>query len=132
MAKNLKKEHKQRFSIYLDLHGHSVKKNIFFYGPDYSIAHSFYSKSREFAKILGNITPMFRYYSCMFHISSEKSTTARATFNRAINIPFTYTLESSNGAFYDSLQHLEKLFVAKNWIEMGEALVRGLSIWAQS
>ncbi len=48
---------------------------------------------------------MFRYYSCIFRISHEKSTTARATFNRVINIPFTYTLESSNGAYYDSIEH---------------------------
>ena len=42
-TKKLKKEHKQRFTIYLDLHGHSVKKNVFFYGPDYNIAHNYYS-----------------------------------------------------------------------------------------
>lgn len=78
--------------IYLDLHGHSVKKNIFFYGPDYSISHPFYMKCREFGKILGNLTCMFRFYSCIFHISNEKTTTARATFNREVNIPFTYTV----------------------------------------
>lgn len=42
-TKKLKKEHKQRLSIYLDLHGHSVKKNVFFYGPDYNLAHTYYN-----------------------------------------------------------------------------------------
>ena len=48
---------------------------------------------------------MFRYYSCIFKISTEKATTARATFNRVVNIPFTYTMESSNGGYYDSEDH---------------------------
>ena len=45
-AKELKNKHKKRFSIYIDLHGHSVKKNVFMYGPDFSIQHSYYSASR--------------------------------------------------------------------------------------
>lgn len=45
-AKDLKKAHKKRFCIYLDLHGHSVKKNVFAYGPDFSIQHSNYDLSR--------------------------------------------------------------------------------------
>ena len=83
-------------------------------------------------KILDNLTSMFRYYSCAFRISLEKATTARATFNRSINIPFTYTVESSNGAFYDSANHSEKPFTSKNWMEMGIQIVKGLNIWVQN
>ena len=128
-TKKLKKEHKQRLSIYLDLHGHSVKKNVFFYGPDYNMAHNYYNESRDFAKILGNLTPMFRYYSCIFKISTEKATTARATFNRVVNIPFTYTMESSNGGYYDSEDHQEKTFTAGRLLDMGATVAKGLGIW---
>lgn len=41
-VKELKKTNKKRFCIYLDLHGHSVKKNVFMYGPDFNIQHSNY------------------------------------------------------------------------------------------
>lgn len=44
---------------------------------------------------------MFRYYSCSFKISEYKSTTARAIFFRQINIPLSYTIETSNGFYYD-------------------------------
>lgn len=37
LAKRLKQLHKKRFVMYIDLHGHSSKKNIFMYGPDYNI-----------------------------------------------------------------------------------------------
>lgn len=31
----LKAEFKGRFMLFFDLHGHSVKKNVFLYGPEY-------------------------------------------------------------------------------------------------
>lgn len=33
----LKNEYKNRLIFFLDLHGHSVKKNVFLYGPEYEI-----------------------------------------------------------------------------------------------
>ena len=93
-AKQLKAAHKRRFNIYLDLHGHSVKKNVFMYGPDFGIQHANYELSRELPRLLGNVTSLFRYYSCIFRISGEKATTARAILNRQIDIPFTYTMEA--------------------------------------
>jgi hypothetical protein len=51
---------------------------------------------------LGSLTSLFRYYSCIFRISSGKATTSRAILNRKIDIPFTYTMESSNGFYYDA------------------------------
>ena len=72
---------------------------------------------------------MFRYYSCIFKISTEKATTARATFNRVVNIPFTYTMESSNGGYYDSEDHQEKTFTAGRLIQMGATLAKALGIW---
>lgn len=62
------------------------------YGPDFNIQHAYYESSRELPRILGNITSYFRYYSCIFRISNEKIATARAIFNRSLDIPFTYTM----------------------------------------
>lgn len=70
LAKELKMVHKKRFNLYLDLHGHSVKKNVFMYGPDFSIQHANYELSRELPRLLSNVTSLFRYYSCIFRITS--------------------------------------------------------------
>lgn len=62
------------------------------YGPDFGIQHTNYDLSRELPRLLGNLTSLFRYYSCIFRISSEKATTARAILNRQVDVPFTYTM----------------------------------------
>lgn len=35
--KRLKYEQKFKITYFLDFHGHSLKKNVFFYGPEYDI-----------------------------------------------------------------------------------------------
>jgi hypothetical protein len=73
------------------------------YGPDFGIQHVNYELSRELPRLMAAITSAFRYYSCIFRIASEKTSTGRAIFNRALDVPFTYTLESSNGFYYDAV-----------------------------
>ena len=128
MATELKTRHKKRFCLFVDLHGHSVKKNIFMYGPEFSIQHGMYEKSRELPKLLGSLTCLFRYYSCIFRISSEKATTGRAVLNRKVDVPFTYTMESSNGFYYDPHTRSDQPFTAARWKEMGKQLVVALSM----
>ncbi len=55
--------------MFLDFHGHSTKKNVFVYGPEFPIIHRYYYECRIFPKIIGNHTMMFRYYSCSFKVS---------------------------------------------------------------
>jgi hypothetical protein len=78
--------------MYIDIHGHSSKKNIFMYGPDYSIQTSNYDLCRQLPKLMSNLSKYFRYYSCNFRISDVKSSTSRAIFNRCLDIPFSYTM----------------------------------------
>jgi len=44
---------------------------------------------------------MFRYYSCIFRISQSKQTTARAVVLKQLNIPLSFTIETSNGSYFD-------------------------------
>jgi hypothetical protein len=88
----LKLKYKNHFDLFIDLHGHSIKKNIFIYGPEYPINENSYYECRLLPKILSSITPMFRYYSCIFKISSFKDSTARAVFNRNFKIKNCYTI----------------------------------------
>ena len=78
--------------MFLDFHGHSSKKNVFMYGPEFSIIDRQYYSSRVFPKLLGDCTKMFRYHSCIFKISDLKTTTARAVVLQKMNIPNSYTL----------------------------------------
>lgn len=42
MIWNYKQIYQENALFYLDFHGHSVKKNVFAYGPEYSISHKNY------------------------------------------------------------------------------------------
>lgn len=50
LARNLQAKH--GLFMYLDFHGHSRKKNTFFYGPAYAIHEPNYYKSRIFPKLV--------------------------------------------------------------------------------
>ena len=113
--------------MFLDFHGHSIKKNVFMYGPEFPIIQRNYYECRVFPKILSNHTKMFRYYSCTFKISSYKENTARAIFLRRIMIPFSYTIEASNGSYYDYEKLKDFPFGAKSWIQMGGHIGNSLS-----
>jgi hypothetical protein len=52
--------------MYLDFHGHSRKKNTFFYGPSFPIHEPNYYKSRIFPKLVEKVDSNFRFYSCTF------------------------------------------------------------------
>jgi hypothetical protein len=40
-AKELKEIYGKRLILFLDFHGHSIKKNVFCYGPDYQMSDVF-------------------------------------------------------------------------------------------
>ena len=42
LSRTIALEYKENFILYLDLHGHSVKKNVFAYGPDYPMTDVIY------------------------------------------------------------------------------------------
>ncbi|CAD8188775.1 unnamed protein product [Paramecium pentaurelia] len=102
---------------FIDLHGHSVKKNVFLYGPEYPLWNYNYYKCRVLAKLLGQKTEMFRYYSSIFRISQSKKSTARGVFLDLYDIVNCFTIESSNGSYYNQTQTFE--FTCKHWIQMG-------------
>lgn len=90
LVTSLKQEYRSRLMFFIDFHGHSVRKNVFIYGPEYDIWEPNYYRTRILPKILADKTEIFRYYSCMFRISDWKRTTARAVLLR--QIPHCYTV----------------------------------------
>lgn len=112
--------------MFIDMHGHSVKKNVFIYGPEYPISDNVYYECRELPRILANLTSMFRFYSCIFKISMYKDTTARAIVNRTIPITNCYTIEASNGFYYDRDSHRELPFTQLAYEEMGMYVAKAI------
>ena len=94
--------------IYLDFHGHSAKKNAFMYGPNYPIDHKHYLTSRILPKLVSKEAPPFRYYSCIFKISTCKINTSRAVMLRDANVSFAFTIEASS--FHYGARFEEKIF----------------------
>lgn len=91
LAISLKKQYKNQFDYYFDMHGHSTKTNLFCYGPEYPRWSSFYLKCRTFAKIIEQKDELFSYKNSIFTISEHKKTTGRAKMFLHHQIPYTYT-----------------------------------------
>lgn len=72
LVKSEAKRIQHPIDYYIDLHGHSIKKNSFLYGPEHELNSNKYNECRILARCLSNLTSMFRYYSCIWRISTSK------------------------------------------------------------
>ena len=103
--------------LFLDLHGHSKKKNSFLYGCDCtlqsdklnSVAMNTYTNdeinmnkiyARTFAKVLCTLSDVkkggyFSYRDSSFGVKNSKRSTGRVVSWRDLQIPGTFTIESS-------------------------------------
>ena len=99
MKDNIKRndlyEDNKSIIAFIDMHGHSRKKNVFMYGPQYPIHDMRYFKIRLLPKLMAEQTEMFRFYSCRFRIEKSKEKTARVVLWREFNILNCFTLEAS-------------------------------------
>lgn len=82
--------------MYLDLHGHSILRNSFIYGP----VETLFTKNpcnhwsyvvRNLAFSLWNASRFFQFSSCKFRFQKDLAETARVHFQFKLNI-LTYTL----------------------------------------
>ena len=81
-------------ALYCDMHGHSMRKNVFMYA-----CNSGYSPSnvliRLIPRMLGKLNPIFSFKDCHFRVENCKLSTARVVLFREINVINSYTLEAS-------------------------------------
>ena len=94
--------------LFCDLHGHSVKKNIFIYGcHDKNKPFA----CREFPFLISKLYQPFSFKDCNFLMKKEKRGTARVALYETFRIPNIFTLESSFcGPSYDNI-HVNKPFL---------------------
>ena len=86
---------------FIDMHGHSRKKNVFIYGPQPPLHSSHYLRMRVIPKLLAEETQKFRYHSCRFRLETSKLKTARIVLWREFNIMNCFTFESSFHGYFD-------------------------------
>lgn len=92
----LKESRLRKVRMYIDMHGHSRKKNVFFYGCSKNIEDiDEYSRAKAFPYLMSKLHNAFNYYDCSFNIQREKEGTARVSMWKELKINEIYTLEAS-------------------------------------
>ena len=84
-----------RVFAFIDMHGHSRKKNVFCYGPYYPLHSDKYLKMRILPKLFSEQTSKFRFFSCKFRIERSKEKAARIVLWREFSIMNCFTFEAS-------------------------------------
>ena len=74
-----KQQFKEKFVAFIDLHSHSIRKNVFAYGPRFPIDDIRYYIIKLIPKLMSQKSPLFRYYSCKFKNQRSKIHTGRVT-----------------------------------------------------
>jgi hypothetical protein len=94
-------------SMYIDLHGHSRKYNVFMYGCDDKKKPK--PQVRAFPKFFSmhNVGKKYVCYAdCSFTVKKGRESTARVVVAKEINIPCSFTLEATFcGSNYGPLKH---------------------------
>lgn len=122
MAKQFSKEYP--LVLYCDLHGHSKNKKVFMYGNTDDENPSQY---RIFPFIMSKVYPYFSFKSSRFNVHKSKLSTARVTMWKELGIPSIFTIEAS--FFGTNEKKDDPHFEAKDYMEMGKAMCKALSIY---
>lgn len=97
---------KYKIGMVLDLHGHSIKKNIFFYGCNYLEAPHL---TKIFPFFLSKQSQIVSYQECRFGVQQSKEKTFRVTMFKKLKIPNVFALEASfcggNFGKYEGVQY---------------------------
>ncbi|XP_030048341.1 cytosolic carboxypeptidase 4 [Microcaecilia unicolor] len=123
--------------VFCDYHGHSQKKNIFFYGC--SIKETLQQAGRivdtsvlmedlgyrVLPKILDKVAPAFSMSSSSFLVEKSRESTARVVVWREIGVLRSYTMESTYGSCTQGIYKGVQLGT-KELEEMGEKFCLGL------
>ena len=100
LCSQLMETEKKQFFLYLDLHGHSAKKNIFQYGnktENWTQGKKGYHPHQPsmFPLMVSKQFDYFNFQDCTYSMPASKDSTARITMFHKLRIPFVFTLEAS-------------------------------------
>ena len=90
---------KREISLFCDLHGHSMKKNVFIYGCSFSATDIDFglkcSQIRVFPLLMSQLSSNFCYKSSCFKMEKSKESTSRIVIFKEFNVLNSYTCEAS-------------------------------------
>jgi hypothetical protein len=115
----------EEIMAFIDMHGHSRKKNVFIYGPSVPLHSDKYYKMRIIPKLISEETAKFRYPSCRFKLEKSKMKTARIVLWREFAIENCFTFEASLHGFFDD-HNVNYEFSESSFESMGYHLVNSL------
>ncbi|CAM9146216.1 unnamed protein product, partial [Ectocarpus sp. 12 AP-2014] len=81
--------------LYVDLHGHSKKSNIFMYGVENPTDEALYMRERIIPTLLHQASPLFNFADCTFDIGKGKEGCGRVVVRKQLGIVNAYTMEAS-------------------------------------
>ncbi|CAN0227561.1 unnamed protein product [Pylaiella littoralis] len=81
--------------LFVDLHGHSKKSNIFMYGVENPTDETLYMRERVIPNLLHEASPLFNLPDCTFDIGKGKEGCGRVVVRRQLGIVNAYTMEAS-------------------------------------
>jgi hypothetical protein len=102
---------------FIDMHGHSRKKNVFIYGPYYPLHNEKYFRMRILPRLISEQTNKFRFFSCKFRIDKSKKKAARLVLWREFNLMNSFTLEASFHSYFNQ-DRVNIEFNTDSWLEM--------------
>lgn len=108
--------------LYVDLHGHSRKQNIFIYGCHNQERPNFLLRERVFPRMLANNGPShFDYDATRFNVKKCKESTGRVNTWRELGLINAFTLEATFcGSTMGRLKNTQ--FNCKDFERMGSIL----------
>ena len=82
--------------LYCDMHGHSMKKNVFMYACRVEPpSHTSNSLIHLFPRLFSKTNPIFVYSDCHFRLEPSKQSTGRMVVFQEFGVLNSYTLEAS-------------------------------------
>jgi hypothetical protein len=114
--------------LFLDLHGHSILKNSFIYGPADEFSVKFrripsHTLVRSLPYHLLQNSKYFRLASCKFRTEKENIETARVFFQLKEDI-LSFTCENSLGLYHSQSQTCQMLHT--DWQAFGQSILRSM------
>lgn len=80
--------------MFVDVHGHSRKKNLFMYGCNNKNSDK-RNVEKLFPLVFSKASPSFSFDDCNFNIQKDKESTGRVVVRREFNVVNSFTLEAS-------------------------------------
>ncbi|KHJ96915.1 zinc carboxypeptidase [Oesophagostomum dentatum] len=126
--------------VFVDLHGHSRRANVFMFGnnPEESWREEDKTVQHEYEfmilpEVMEQSSPAFAFNLCQFAITRGKESSARVTVWRQFGVNKAYTMESTYSGFETGAYKGFQVISTKDLKEIGRDLLLGiLEAWKRS